>query len=72
VKNQAVKIFTFRAFGGGRSPPNGGEAAVDSPSANRQTRVLQRDCEKSAGFGNGNVENQSELRICTSEFLTIP
>jgi hypothetical protein len=53
------------------SPPGGAKRPLDSPAANRQTRVLPRDGAKSAAFGNGSGANQSAFETCTAEFTTI-
>jgi hypothetical protein len=40
--------------------------------ARRQTRVFSRDCEKSAGFGNGGVADRKMWGISTVEFFSFP
>jgi hypothetical protein len=59
------------AFGGERSEQT--EAKPRLPDAvRRQTRVLGRDREKSAAFGNGSVANQQAVRIFHCEISANP
>jgi hypothetical protein len=60
VIKQAVKILHVPRVWRRAKPARRREAPLIRPQGECQTRVSHRDCEKSAEFGNGSVENQQQ------------